>query len=197
MRTEAPDEPFVLGDVRVLKALAHPLRIRLLVELSEPRTVKETARALEVPPTRLYYHVRILERAGLIRVMETRMVSGIEERTYRAVARDWSPSPTLPASTLAASGVIEALLGMVGAELEVVLRDDPDGAVGDPSGPLPGLGLNLLALRPEDVVELQRRVDAAVDEFTAEAAGDADGDSRPYHLLLALYPRPGTGWSGG
>ncbi len=146
-----------------------------------------------MPPTRLYYHVGILERADLVRVTERRLVSGIEERTYRAVARDWSTSPSMPASTLAASGVLEALLATVRAEIEVVLRDEPDGPVGDPSGPLPGLGLNLLALRPADVVELQRRIDAAIDDFAVEAPGSVDGDRRPYHLLLALYPQPGTG----
>src|SRR5437870_4212224 len=81
----ADDVPHILDTVERLKAMADPIRIRFVLELLDgPRTVREVAEALDVPPTRLYYHLRILERHGLVKVANRRMVSGIEERSYRA-----------------------------------------------------------------------------------------------------------------
>src|SRR5438552_14035615 len=102
--------------------MADPIRIRFILELGEgPRTVKEVAEALGVPPTRLYYHLKILEREGLVRVANRRMVSGIEERTYEAVAEFWSVPPSMAAAALYESGALGALFDLVRAEIEVVL----------------------------------------------------------------------------
>src|ERR1700757_2392666 len=90
-------EEFVIEDVDTLKVLADPVRLRIHFELEEPRTVKELAAALHMPQTRLYYHVKRLEKAGLIGVVSRRTVSGIEERTYRTTARSTTVSPTLGA----------------------------------------------------------------------------------------------------
>src|SRR5690348_14023396 len=101
-------EELVIEDVATLKALADPMRMRIHFELDEPRTVKELASILEVPQTRLYYHVKILERAGLISVVSRRAVSGIEERTYRCTAKSTTVSPNL-GTAIAGSGAAEAL----------------------------------------------------------------------------------------
>jgi DNA-binding transcriptional ArsR family regulator len=53
----------------VHRALADPLRIRLLEALwFSPRSVKELAEAVRLPPDRLYYHLRQLEQAAIIEV---------------------------------------------------------------------------------------------------------------------------------
>src|SRR5689334_4837111 len=106
-----------------MRALADPLRIRIgLLLIDEAHTVKELAAALDVPATRLYYHVRILEEHGLIEVVERRMVSGIEERRYRAVVELWQEG-TLSAQEVMHSGVLGAVFGAVNAEIEVVLGE--------------------------------------------------------------------------
>lgn len=75
-------EPTGLDQVR---ALAHPLRLRLLELFKlQPRTAKQAAAVLGEPPTRLYHHVAALERAGLIRLRETRQNRGTTEKYYEA-----------------------------------------------------------------------------------------------------------------
>lgn len=49
-------------------------------------TVKQIAAKLNIPPTKLYYHFKQLEEHGLIRVVDTRLVSGIVEKLYQARA---------------------------------------------------------------------------------------------------------------
>jgi DNA-binding transcriptional ArsR family regulator len=69
----------------VHRALADPLRIRLFEALGRgPRSVKELAAEVGLPPDRIYYHLRHLERAGIVEVADyRRSQSGKAERVYR------------------------------------------------------------------------------------------------------------------
>jgi DNA-binding transcriptional ArsR family regulator len=68
----------------VHKALADPLRIRLLEWLFEaPRSARQLAGCVGLPADRLYYHLGQLEQAGLIEVAEYRpLARGKVERVY-------------------------------------------------------------------------------------------------------------------
>src|SRR4051812_23594006 len=80
--------PPLQANVAGLRALAHPLRLRILELFAEaPRTTKQVAELLDQPPTRLYHHVAALERAGILRLKETRKNRGTVEKWYESVAR--------------------------------------------------------------------------------------------------------------
>src|SRR5206468_5112014 len=69
--------------VAELRALAHPLRLRLLEAFAgEARTTMQVAAELGEPPTRLYHHVNALERAGILTLARTRQVRGTTERYF-------------------------------------------------------------------------------------------------------------------
>src|SRR5690349_7721533 len=88
-----PRPPHAAG-LAQMRALAHPLRLRIMELLVEqPRTTKQVAELLGQPPTRLYHHVAALERAGLLRLTETRKKRGTVERWYESVARTLSTPP--------------------------------------------------------------------------------------------------------
>jgi DNA-binding transcriptional ArsR family regulator len=71
-----------------VRALAHPLRLRLMELFTQsPRTAKQAAEVLGEPPTRLYHHVAALERAGLIRLREKRQNRGTTEKYYEAAGK--------------------------------------------------------------------------------------------------------------
>src|SRR5918912_4209068 len=84
---QPPDRVVTITDLDRLRVIADPLRLRILETLIEPRTVKQVAAALGLAPTKLYYHINLLERHGLIVVVDTRLVSGILEKRYQAAAR--------------------------------------------------------------------------------------------------------------
>jgi DNA-binding transcriptional ArsR family regulator len=76
-----------LADVRQVRAVADPLRLRILEAFRDKSmTTKQVATLLGEKPTRLYHHVELLERAGLIRLVKTRRNRGTVERYYRSVA---------------------------------------------------------------------------------------------------------------
>jgi DNA-binding transcriptional ArsR family regulator len=84
-----------------LKALGHPLRLRVLEMLGgegeEPLTNRELANRLGVDPGHLHFHVKMLVRAGLIE----RAAGGKgREKPYRAVATTVRVAPQLLQSRL-------------------------------------------------------------------------------------------------
>ena len=94
-----------------LKALGHPLRLRVLETLGtgDELTNRELANKLGVDPGHLHFHVRMLLNAGLIELAER---SGGREKPYRAVARVVRVAPELIA-TGAANDAREAMLDQV------------------------------------------------------------------------------------
>ncbi len=87
---------FDVNDLQTMKVLVSRLRLKVLrVLIDQPSTIREVARELNLPPNRLYYHFSLLEQCGAIRVVETRMIAGILENRYRAVARKYQVRPDL------------------------------------------------------------------------------------------------------
>jgi DNA-binding transcriptional ArsR family regulator len=100
-----------------LKALGHPLRLRILETLGtsgadtdDSLTNRELAERLGVDPGHLHFHVRMLLRAGLITLDEGGGRG--REKPYRAVARTLRVAPELLASGLT-SDLREAMLAEV------------------------------------------------------------------------------------
>jgi DNA-binding transcriptional ArsR family regulator len=65
-----------------------PLRRVLLEQLAEPASASDLARRLDVPRQKLNYHLRVLERLGLVEQVDQRQRRGFVERRVRAVDRD-------------------------------------------------------------------------------------------------------------
>ncbi|TCC45350.1 ArsR family transcriptional regulator [Kribbella capetownensis] len=69
-----------------LRVALSPIRRRLLELLREPSSATQLAAALELPRQRVNYHLRELEKAGLIALVEERQRRGFIERILRAKA---------------------------------------------------------------------------------------------------------------
>lgn len=82
-----PASEMTISDLETLKVLADPLRLSILEYLMRPSTVKRIAEKIHKPATKLYYHFNLLEKHGLIVLVDTRIVSGIIEKHYQAAAK--------------------------------------------------------------------------------------------------------------
>jgi DNA-binding transcriptional ArsR family regulator len=75
----------------VLAALSDDLRVRILAITRErPASITELASELERPKGTVGYHLKVLERAGLVRVVRTRRVRAVTEKYYSWHADDLS-----------------------------------------------------------------------------------------------------------
>jgi len=80
-------EIYNLETVEQLRAIADPLRLRIVDALSRRAlTATGLGDVLGLPANKAHYHVRELEKAGLVRIVETRVKGGILEKYYRTVA---------------------------------------------------------------------------------------------------------------
>lgn len=93
--------PEGLIDARLAKALAHPLRVRLLAALNEGvASPNELSEQVDEPLQNVSYHVRVLLSLGCIELVRTAQRRGAIEHFYRAVMRpffsdsDWQQLPT-------------------------------------------------------------------------------------------------------
>jgi len=74
-----------------VKAIGNPLRTTILQLLHErAATITELAAAVGRPKSTVAHHVEVLTRNGLLRVVRTRRVRAIEERSYGRTARLFS-----------------------------------------------------------------------------------------------------------
>ena len=85
-----------------LKALGHPLRLKVLQALGDsekPLTNRDLAEQIGVDPGHLHFHVRMLHKAGLIELAEG---GRGREKPYRPVAAHLRVSPEFRAAGMAA-----------------------------------------------------------------------------------------------
>jgi DNA-binding transcriptional ArsR family regulator len=186
-----------ITDVETMRALSDATRIAILRLLmsgdrSAPpvMSAKELAAALGEPQTKLYRHLKQLEAAGLIRVAETRLVSGIQEQRYQTAQLDFTISRDLvtdEAASLEFAGTLSALFGEFRTELVANLSAGqvPIGAAAKtPLGLLVGRGMVANVSR-DRAAEFRRRLLALQAEF--DALEDDDPDGIPVHLIIGWY----------
>ena len=105
-----------LTEQDIVKALAHPLRVRILAVL-ERRTASpnQLATELGVPLGNVSYHVRMLARIGLIKLVSRRQRRGAIEHFYKAAARTvisdetWAGIPDYVKGAMVQAGLAQTI----------------------------------------------------------------------------------------
>jgi len=166
----------------VHKALADPLRIRLLEWLFEaPRSARQLADCAGLPADRLYYHLGQLEQAGLIEIAEyRRLARGKVERIY-------APAETEPPGDDADP---EETVAFLGSMLEATAMDITAAYQARRAGGRREVELHRGALRLTDeaLAELRGHIEQLAARF---ADPSADGTwTRVVMTLVDLQDRP-------
>jgi DNA-binding transcriptional ArsR family regulator len=154
-----------------LKALGHPLRLKvleLLGENDEALTNRDLAQRLGVDPGHLHFHVRMLMRAGLIERAEGGQG---REKPYRAVAKTIRVAPKLLAAGATATNDIHAAM----------LEDVQTGwAKFGPQGRFRSAQMTV-RLDPERVRELWAELSKKADDLE-------DTSREPLSITLVAHP---------
>jgi DNA-binding transcriptional ArsR family regulator len=192
--TELADPPaeLVIGDVEQLKAVSDPLRLSLLDIMSDDArrgwTAKELAERLETKQTKLYHHLSLLEEHGLIRVAETRVVSGILEKRYQIVARSFRVERALltgAGSEAAVGSVLDAVFEKARTEILAGVRAgliDLDEE--DPDRRRMGLWSSHARLSPKSAKKVLALAQRLSEIEHLDEAGGAE-----YGVVVGFYPR--------
>jgi DNA-binding transcriptional ArsR family regulator len=93
MPSRSPAAVLSVTDPEALAALSHPTRVAILETLRRPASAAEVGRTLGHPRQRVNYHLKELEKAGLVERTGSRAKGNLVESLYRAVARSFVVSP--------------------------------------------------------------------------------------------------------
>ena len=175
-----------------MRALSDPLRFRMVEALvARELSVAGLAQALETPVTRLYHHVTLLLEAGLIEEAGRVRRRGVEERIYRATAREFRMDGSLLDMETERGQSVENLVklsrSVLGGALEELTEGIRQGAV-QPERPGKGLILQdrALQLPPAALADLARELPAWLEEFVRKHR--TAKRSKAYRLALAVFP---------
>jgi DNA-binding transcriptional ArsR family regulator len=200
--------PPVVSNVDLLKALADPLRLRLLHALIPgsgaalpTMSVKELAAELGEPQTKLYRHVKHLESAGLIRAVASRVVSGIVEQRYQACRADLIVGDDLtdqekasPEAEAMAAAALEMFRGQFFAASRARQSDQTASGAEPRAKPLLAVGDGRVSVAKaaavrEQLVRMLEDVGGAEGNWAADAdSGEAGEEILHVNLLVGYFP---------
>jgi len=83
----------VIENAAAAEVSLDPIRTRLLAELAEPGSATMLAARVGLPRQKVNYHLRMLERHGLLDLVEERRKGNVTERVMRASAASYVISP--------------------------------------------------------------------------------------------------------
>jgi len=182
-----------IRDPKAIECLTSPTRQRILdrLEALGPSSVAELAASLQLPADGLYYHVRLLERRGLVVERERRATNGPPESLFALVAKRWhvhcEPNNRRNA---------EAVRKLTGSMLRQAARDFEQGLrhrATTTNGPRRNLwSLRLEAkLTPDEVHELNEHLRALV-ELMRRPRDNRDGQLCALSWVLAPLDDPAS-----
>lgn len=189
-----PAEEFLISDFDTIKVIADPLRIQILEHMAEPRTVKQVAKELNIAPTKLYYHVNMLEEHGLLKVTDTRVVSGIIEKQYQIVAMRFKLADDLvslmgPGHEDAIDAMLNSIFDLTKSDLKLSISAgllDLNQPHSDPR--TWQIGRSLVITTPERMVKFYKRFDELVKEFCNDDFASLQPDEQVYAMTFVMYP---------
>ena len=79
-----------LKTLEEIRAISDPYRYKILncfYKIGEPITVKQLADELGEVPAKVHYHVKKMEKAGLLTLVHTKEINGIIAKYYEPTAR--------------------------------------------------------------------------------------------------------------
>jgi DNA-binding transcriptional ArsR family regulator len=167
------EDTLVVTGAAQLRALGDEVRGRIVALLGErTASVSELAAELEMPKGTVGHHVKVLEEAGLVRVVHTRRVRALTEKFYGRVARLFVYQSGDDADAKLVRTVAAMSLRTAAVELETSSQIETNGLV-------------RARLSAADARRFGRRLDKLIDDF--RKADTPDGNV--FRLVGALYRR--------
>lgn len=185
----------VIDEPDVAAALLDPTRARVLSMLRSPGSATTVAAAIGETRQKVNYHLRALERLGLVRLVEDRPRRGLTERVMVASARAYVLSPDVlgdravdPLDTdRLSSNYVIALAARVVREVAALARRAD--AAGKPLATL-ALDTEIRFASAADRADFTRDLSAAVTALAAQYHDEQAPQGRWHRVVTLAHPRP-------
>ena len=193
---EPRDDVLHVRDPQALRALAHPVRLRLigLLRTEGPSTATLLARRLDESSGTTSYHLRELARYGLVERVSAGEGDGDgRERPWRPTATGFSYGPAAgePGDDVAADAQRQLLHAGVEAEAELahaaIDRHADWPAAWRQAESMATYGLLVSA---GELLALTAAIDALLRPYIGLTREDVPADARPVHLAVTAFRAP-------
>ena len=185
--------PIDITDPKLVKAYAHPLRIRILNVLDDRvASPSEIADELATPLSNTSYHVRQLAALGLVRLVNRTARRGAIEHYYTASVRPtitdegWAKLPQI-VKRAHFGGILQTAIAHVVSAAELGGFDRDDIHYSRTTGRLDGDAWRAIGQELGGVLE---RIDAIVAESDARLSADPDAEWEDATVLMMLFAGP-------
>ena len=189
----APQKPAdALTDPTAMRALAHPLRVRLLGELrvSGPQSVGKLADLFDEAPGSVSYHMGVLARSGFV-VEAPENARDSRERWWRAAQSHTRYEPSQlnsdPATRIASAAMrhtfLQALSREMGEYIDLEPTLEPEWVAAATTGD------TLAFLTAAELREMSDEIEELVTKWGARSRPGAEG-ARPTRLIYSAFVRP-------
>jgi DNA-binding transcriptional ArsR family regulator len=185
----------VIDDPSAAMAALDPVRAEILAILAEPGSSTTVATVIGRPRQQVNYHLRTLERHGLVRLVEERPKRGLTERVMRASARTYALSPSTLGRNAADPGrtdrlstryLIAVAARMVGEVADLARRADEAGK------PLATLAIDseIRFASAADRAAFTAELTTAVNALAAKYHDEQADRGRWHRVVVAAHPVP-------
>jgi DNA-binding transcriptional ArsR family regulator len=180
-------------------AMLHPLRLRLLETLREPHSASGLAPIMGLPRQQVNYHLRELEKHGLVELVEERRRGNCTERILRAASRYFVISPGVVGALAAdpeeirdrfSSAYLTALVAQSLRDLGILRR------AADRAGKrlfTYSLQAEVRFASPEARGAFAEELAAQVARLVAKYHDEKQSGGRRFRLVVGAYPSPVAG----
>lgn len=184
----------VIADPAAAEASLDPMRSRLLAELAEPASAAGLAARLGLPRQKVNYHLRTLERHGLIELAEERKRGNLTERVMRATAAAYvispaamprlQPDPSREPDQLSARWLVALAARTIRDVGELMRR----GAGAKQRVATYAVDAEVRFATAADRAAFAAELTDAVTRLVATYHAGDDADGRDHRLVVALHP---------
>ncbi len=175
----------VIEDPATAEASLDPVRSKLLAELASPASASSLAGRVGLARQKVNYHLKALERHGLIELVEERRKGNMTERVMQATAVSYLISPSALAS-LAPDP--DRSPDRLSALWLVALAGRVVGEVGELINRARSARGEIRFASAADRAEFAAELAAALEELVAKYHDEQAAGGRRHRLILALHP---------
>jgi DNA-binding transcriptional ArsR family regulator len=185
--------PVDITDPKLVRAYAHPLRIRILALLdNRVASPSEIATELDTPLPNTAYHVRQLASLGFIKLVGRKVRGGAVEHRYTATVRPvisdavHASLPDIVKRAVAGGHVENGIQQVLDALRDGGFQRDRSHFTRS-SGRIDAKGWEELA---DILYETLRKVDGSIEKSEARVARGAKADATTATVVMALFEGP-------
>jgi DNA-binding transcriptional ArsR family regulator len=184
----------VIDDPAAAEVSLDPMRARLLAALAEPGSATTLAARTGLARQKINYHLRALERHGLVELVEERKRGNCTERVLRATAASYvispaalaavAPDPGRSPDQLSARWLLALAARLVREVGELITRSR---LAGRPVATF-AIDSEIRFASAADRAEFARELSETVQELAARYHDQSAPGGRVHRLVVALHP---------